>query len=266
MSINELQLELSNQSAILRMGMTSEYEDMRSFQNSELEYLIKQKDAKDPNFHEIVEEVKNRGLRPPTNRSFSSSSKVPRDSSSNTQAVRSPASLHTSTFPPSQIQSPVEAIDLGQLKNDASLSPFVKFFLDMKVVRQNWSAISPNWPNYVTFLGRQLLTEHAFAKAILEDAVRTRNVDGLPVDMEQVQKTREIAKTIPETMHMSRVITEVILKMAEEGVIEFTNDKEEEGKEEISGTMILRDVMILETVSKNVSPTNVNKATDPRQR
>ena len=44
LSINELQYHLSNQAAALRMKMTNEYEDLRIFQNSELEVLIKVKE------------------------------------------------------------------------------------------------------------------------------------------------------------------------------------------------------------------------------
>jgi hypothetical protein len=262
LSINELQLNLSNQAAILRMEMTSEYEDMRKFQNSELEFLIKQKAAKDPKFHDIVEDVRKHVNRHQPPKSISV------DKPLNREPARRPSAVELNVFP-LQTMSPVELPDFNQLKHDESIPPFVKFFLDLKVVRQNWQTISQSWSNYVVILNRKLMTEHAFAKAILEDAVRTHKVDKLRSDPAHIQKTREMADIFPENMRMSKVITAVVLEMAEEGNIEFTTESVD-GKDETFGPRILMDVMALESpassVATPVSATSVGKATDPRQR
>ena len=268
LTINELQMNLSNQAATLRLGMTSEYEDMRSFQNHELEYLLKQKESKEPEFHKLVEDIRKHGIRPSVHRT-SSSKPTQRDPPTNPQVIRSPVISQNLTMSPAQIMSPSDGPDINQLKTDPSLSPFVKFFLDMQVVQQNWRAIAPNWLHYVLILNRKLMTEHAFAKAIFEDVVRTTNVTKFPVDTEHVSKTREMAKNLPDTMHISQIITDVILEMAEEGSIEFTMEKVET-KSEVFGPKILMDVMSLEAKLQSQAPEtltlNVEKATDPRQK
>ena len=274
LSINELQLALSNQAAALRMEMTSEYEDMRGFQNSELEYLIKQKEAKDPKFQSIVEDVKKHGLRPTLSRSVSSSSKIPKDQNTpNTPtSVRSPIAVQAGASP-LQTMSPSELPDLTHLKNDPSLPPFVKFFLDLKVVRSNWAAISQNWPNYVSIFSRKLMTEHAFARAILEDAIRAHNKDKFPVNMAYIRRTREIwDQHIKTQLPITRIIGDVVLDMAQEGLIEAD---EENNEKETFGPNILRDATELEAQTAPSAPIflarlssvqNVGKATDPRLR
>src|SRR5208282_4792355 len=219
LSMNELQLHLSNQAATLRMNMTSEYEDMRIFQNSELETMLKAKVNKEPEFSKLVDEARIHGIRPqphrphplrPTSRTATTSSTNP---SPVTQQILSPVISH----------SPSDFPDLTSLGNDPSLSPFIKFFLHLQVVQHNWLAISRNWAQYVVIFQRDLMTEIAFAKAILQDAVRTNNTTKFTVEPEHIQRTREALKNIPESMHMTHVITEAILGMAEAGDIELTD-------------------------------------------
>ena len=132
-------------------------------------------------------------------------------------------------------------------------------------------SISLNWQQYVTIFQRKLMTEHAFAKAILEDAVRTAGNDSvkLTVDEELLERTRELAKNISQKLPITRVITDVVLEMAQVGDIEFTSEPNET-KGEMFGPKILMDVMNLETslqatqAQQDVSR-RVGKATDPRQ-
>lgn len=265
LSINDLQFHLSNQAATLRMNMTSEYEDMRIFQNSELEVLLKAKAKKEPEFSKLIEEVRlhlNRPPRPPPLRMVS-------QRSNSTSTTHSPVIQQIAS--PILSHSPAPLPDLHQLKNDPSLSPFIKFFLQLQVVQQNWLAISSNWGHYVVIFQRGLMTEKAFAKAILEDAVRiNHNNIKFTVELNHIQTTRQMATSFPETMAMSRLITDVVLEMAEAGDIEFTEAPNEEMGETF-GPKILMDVIDLESDSSHVQQQQtrevsrgVGRATDPR--
>ena len=270
LSMNELQLHLSNQAATLRMNMTSEYEDMRIFQNSELETMLKVKVNKEPEFSKLVDEARIHGIRPhrppslrPTPRPTASNSANP---SPVTQQFLSPARSH----------SPTDLPDLTHLKNDPSLSPFLKFFLHLQVVQQNWSAISRNWTQYVIIFQRDLMTEIAFAKAVLQDAILANTPSKFIVEPEHIQITREAVKNIPESMHMTHVITEAILGMAETGDIELT-EAANDSKDETFGPSIMMNVLELEGSlqtqqqqqqqrQRQEVSTAVGRATDPRQR
>ena len=223
------------------MNMTSEYEDMRIFQNNELETLLKAKVNKEPEFSKLVDEVRIHGIlpqphRPPplkhTPRPITSLSANP---SPITQQVVSPAISH----------SPMDFPDLTYLRNDPSLSPFLKFFLHLQVVQHNWVPISRNWTQYVFIFQRHLMTEIAFAKAILQDAVQTNNTTKFTVEPEHIQRTREALRNIPESMHMTHVITGAILEMAEAGDIELT-EADDDSKGETFGPSILMNVLELE--------------------
>ena len=241
--INDIQLYLSNQAALLRRKMTSEYENLRMFQNSELQNLLKLKAKKVPEFSKLVEDVKVHGIRRPTNLKPTARSTA----SNSTLAIQSPVTHQISS--PTLTHSPVDLPDLNLLKTDPSLSPFVHFFLQLKVVQQNWLVISRIWSRYVSILQRGLMTEEAFAKAILEDAVRTINKNAkFPVEIEFIQMTRERSKGLPESMHMSRIITSVVLEMAEAGDIEFSK-KSVNSKGDTFGPGIVFDVMKLEEPS-----------------
>jgi hypothetical protein len=257
LSINDLQIHLSNQAARLRMNMTSEYEDLRLFQVNEMDALLKAKVKQEPEFSKLVEEVRIHGNRPPRPPPLNPTSRAtPMLHSSAVQQTMSPVLYH----------SPLDLPDLNQLKNEPSLSSFIKFFLHLHVVQQNWAAISRNWTQYVVIFQRGLMTEKAFAKAILEDAVRTNQTTKFIADPKHVQGTREVAKVMPESMHMSKIIAEVVLEMAEAGDVEFTH---EEKQEETFGPKILFDVVRLEDElqkqGKEDDSTGAWKARDPRQ-
>ena len=257
LSINELQLYLSNQAAMLRMSMTREYEDLRVYQNEELETFIKAKEMKEPEFHKLVEDQRKRGIRVKPRLPLT----IGRGSSSH---------ILTST---SAVESPISpasgAPDLATLKNDPSLTPFIKFFLDLQVVQENWTVISRSWSNYVSILQRNLMTEAAFVKAVFQDAVRAQGGHKFPVEKAHIEATREAAKNIPDTMPILRTIVQVVLEMAEAGDLEFSTEPNE-GKGETFGPKILRDVMSLERGMQNTpststaSDTNERKALDPR--
>jgi hypothetical protein len=270
MSINELQLHLSNQAAFLRRNMTNEYEDLRMFQNSEIELLIKAKDARDPEFHKTVEEKRKEGLRP-------TARQVPKpirkETSSITSAlitppiIRSPVVQRTAS--PVQIQSPVNDIpDLNALKNDVTLSPFLKILLNLQVVQQNWPAIATNWSQYYGIFKRKLMSEENFAKGILEDAVRTTNNTKFSVDQGKIDITRDSARMMPDTMAHVKLLIKVVMAMAEEGDIEFARVPTV-SREDTFGPNILIDIMTVGTrilAETQMGSTSVGRATDPRQR
>jgi hypothetical protein len=238
LSINELQLQLSNQAAVLRMTMANEYEDMRIFQNKELETLLKAKAKKEPEFQKLVEEARVLGSRPQPNRP---QVKLPSRRDSASTVTQSPTVQISQS--PIVAHPPDTTLDLNKLKTDASLPEFVRFFLHLQVVQQNWPVISRNWPHYVFMFQRNLLPQSAFARAILEDAVNSNGNTKFTVEPEHIQKTREAAQKLPEKMHMSRLITEVILEMAEAGAIDFTSN---DSLGETLGPKIVVDVMKVE--------------------
>ena len=256
--MNELQLHLSNQAATLRMNMTSEYEDMRIFQNSELEIMLKAKVNQEPEFSKLVDEARIHGIRPQPHRP--SSLRPTHRTTPGSSANPSPITLQA--WSPVLTHSPADLPDLAYLRNDPSLSPFIKFFLHLQVVQQNWLAISRNWAQYVVILQRELMTEIAFAKAILQDAVRTNNTTKFTPEPEHIQRTREALKNIPESMHMTHVITEAILGMAEAGYIEL-NDAPNDSKGETFGPSIIMNVLDLEGTLQQEISTGVGRATDP---
>ena len=266
LSINELQYHLSNQAAALRMKMTNEYEDLRIFQNSELELLIKAKAKSEPEFSKLIDDIRVHGnrhrplpLKPPPQ---------PQSTNNISSVSQSPVAQQIQSSVLSS--SPSDLTDINLLKNDPSLPSFVKFFLHLQVVQQNWTAICGKWAQYVDIFQRELMTEENFAKAILEDAVRAAHPTPTPKftknELSLIQTTRETAKQIPENMVMSRIIMNVILDMAEAGDIEFTKDPIESMGESF-GPQILLDAMRVEPSQMHqASIGGVGKATDPRQR
>lgn len=243
LSINELQLNLSNQAAVLRINMTNEYEDMRIFQNKELGILLEGKARKEPEFQKLVDEARIHGSRPqPTRPQI----RPPQRRDSTNTATRSPI---TQAFQsPVQAHPPDVTLDLNKLKADASLPEFVKFFLRLQVVQKNWKAISRGWSLYVSLFQRTLFTEKAFARAILDDAVNTKGNSKFALEPDQIQKTRNASQKLPENMRMSRLVTGVVLEMAEEGAIRFTSN---ESLGETFGTKIIVDAMNVETTMLN---------------
>ena len=114
------------------------------------------------------------------------------------------------------------------------------------------------------------MTEKAFAKAVIEDAVRGNVAYQFKPDRGHITFTRGLVKDLPEKYVMSRLIMDVVLEMAEAGDIEHTNAPNE-SKTEIFGPRIIMDAMALETQlqPENVgqgTDLNVGKATDPRNR
>lgn len=265
LSMNELQLHLSNQAATLRMNMTSEYEDMRIFQNSELETMLKAKVNKEPEFSKLVDDARIHGIRPLHHRP-SPLGLIPRTI---TSSSANPSPITQQVLSPALPHSPNDFPDLTYLRNDPSLSPFIKFFLHLQVVEHSWLAISRNWTQYVVIFQRDLMTEVAFAKAILQDAVRMNATTKFTVEPEHIQRTREAVKSIPESMHMTHVITEAILGMAEAGDIELT-EADDDSKGETFGPSIMMDVLELEaamqTQEQQEISTGVGRAIDRRQR
>ena len=263
--MNELQLHLSNQAATLRMNMTSEYEDMRIFQNSELETMLKAKVNKEPEFSKLVDDARIHGIRPLHHRP-SPLGLIPRTI---TSSSANPSPITQQVLSPALPHSPNDFPDLTYLRNDPSLSPFIKFFLHLQVVEHSWLAISRNWTQYVVIFQRDLMTEVAFAKAILQDAVRMNATTKFTVEPEHIQRTREAVKSIPESMHMTHVITEAILGMAEAGDIELT-EADDDSKGETFGPSIMMDVLELEaamqTQEQQEISTGVGRAIDRRQR
>jgi hypothetical protein len=262
------------------MNMTSEYEDLRVFQNNELETLLSAKRKKEPEFQRAIEEAKVNMNRPqsrhpprpvrrdsatsiPLRRDSTSSIPLRRDSATSTPANQSPIAQHSMS--PMLTQSPGDIPDLNALKNETSLPPFIKFFLHLPVVQQNWSILYHSWPQYTSIFQRHLMTEKAFAKAILEDAVRTPNPVKFEVQSEHVEMIRDATKNIPPTMPFTKVISEVVLEMAEAGDIEFT-DAIIELREHTFGPKIISEVATLETsLNAQIEPVS-EKAKDPRQR
>lgn len=259
MCINELQLHLSNQAAVMRRNMAKEHEDLREFQNSELKLLIQAKAAKEPEFNKLVEEARKNSQRFMTRAHLKP---VRRDSVTYVQPTPHAQTVQQQSVSPVRVQSPLEYPDLQALKNDPSLLPFFKFFLNLRVVQQNWPAVSREWPQYIAFFHRRLMTEKAFAKAVLEDAVRTNVAYSFRPDLDHIKLTRELAQTLPETYVMSRLVMDVVLEMAEEGNIEHSSEPSE-SKAEIFGPRIILDAMNLEV---RLQTENVTKATDPRNR
>jgi hypothetical protein len=285
LSMNELQLHLANQAARLRMDMTDEYEELRKFQNSELGYWLKAKAKSEPDFKNEVERarippmenVKIPRAPPPRPQQSTSQNRPPPlqriDSTSNNYpAVHSPVVQ--------MFSSPREPLlDPSSLKNDSSLDPekrqFVNFILDLQVVQHNWAAISPHWSQYVDIFKRNLMTKNAFAKAILEDAVRN-DTKKYEVDPQRIESTRNAIALLPDASNMTRIITQVVLELAEAGIIELDTTAAHL-KGPAFGPNLLNNVIVLDTArmaqqkSENPVPgrpetTTVKKATDPRQR
>jgi hypothetical protein len=170
------------------------------------------------------------------------------------------------------VQSPAEHPDLHALKNDPTLSPFFKFFLNLRVVQQNWLNVSREWSQYIALFHRKLMTKRPFAKAVLEDAVRGIVAYQFKPDPKHISFTRGLAQTLPDKYVMSKLIIDVVLEMAEEGKIEHSNAPNE-SKGEIFGPRIIMDAMEMEaqlqqenTEKATDSMENVGKATDPRNR
>jgi hypothetical protein len=242
--------------------MANEYTDLRTFQYQEIEPFIKVKATKEPEFKKMVDEAHARGVAPArpilTGR---------RDSNASSAAMNSPVVPYSAS--PVLYQSPVDAPDINHLRNDASLPPFIKFFLHLQVVQHNWLAISRGWMQYVTFFQRKLLTERAFAKAILEDAVRTTNKAKFIPDPERIEEIRKAAQNMSDNMPISRIVAETLLELAESGDVEFSLASNE-SKGETFGPKILLDVMSTEALLRarqdTTTPMQIEKATDPRQR
>jgi hypothetical protein len=246
LSINELQLHLSNQAAVLRMQMANEYEDLRICQNHELETIIKAKANQDHEFAILVQEMQNSWNR--LQQKQPQQSRNPRQRRDSSYTIQSPHSPIQSTTSPIQF-SPSDILDINTLKNDASILEFARFFLHLQVVEENWFGIYRSWFHYVSQLQRNLMTESAFAKAILQAAVHTKNKAKFRVQMEPILETRTASKQVPEAMHISHIIIQVLLEMAEAGDVEFTKEASE-SKGEAFGPKILLDVMNLEARMK----------------
>ena len=286
LSINELQLHLANQAARLRMDMTTEYEELRRFQNSELEFWLNVKAKSEPDFRNEserarippVENVKIPRAAPPRTQQPTIQTRLPPPHRNDSMPNNNYPTVHSPVV--QMFSSPHDPLpDLSSLKNDPSLDPddrqFVNFFLDLEVVQHNWAAISPHWSQYVDIFKRKLMTKMSFAKAILEDAVRN-DTKRYEVDRQRIQSTRNALKAVPDTMSMIRLITQVVLELAEVGIIELDTTAAHL-KGPTFGPNILNDVMTLEKarIAERLSgnmltgqpeTANVGKATDPRQR
>jgi hypothetical protein len=270
LSINELQMHLSNQAASLRMRMNREYADLRLFQAAEIDYFIQVKARKESDFQKLVETVRSRP-KPSAPRPIQTNMR--RESGNTSSHQNSPIVQHSGS--PVVFQSPAEMLDLNRLKDDLSLPPFVKFFLHLKVVQDNWHAISPGWTQYVILFQRKHLTEKTFAKAILEDAVRTVDATKYTSNNQDYMKSTQImAKELPKEMPISKTITDALLEMAETGDVEFTEVPFQstiyEGKPGTFGPKILYDIISTEESLRKsteaTTPVHVEKATDPRKR
>ena len=285
LSINELQLHLANQAARLRMEMTSEYEELRRFQNSELEYWLNVKAKSESDFKNEVERARIPPVEnvkipraPPPRPQHPSIQIRPlpplqrRDSMPNTSpVVRSPIQ----PFP-----SPRDLPDFSSLKNDLSPDlnpndrPFISFFLDLEVVQHNWGAIASKWAPYVDIFRRNLMTRPSFAAAVLEDVVR--DTKRYEVDLQRIKQTSEIIEGIPNLNPIARVIIQVVLDLAGKGIIQFDTTAGNL-KGPTFGPNIISNIMKLSQAGKEgqtsanplAGPSekkNVGKATDPRQR
>ena len=266
-SINELQLYLSNQAMIMRGQMTSEYEELRIFQNSEMELLLKAKAQKEPEFAQAVEDAKKKPLPRPAVAAAPSKPHL-RSASKNSSGVSMPGGLgsHPKSLSP-LTQSPSEFPDINLVKRDTSLPPFVRFCVELDVVQRNWPIVARSWTNYVNFFQRTLMDETAFAKGILQDAVRTPGSSPLTVDPGAISTTRQTLEgKIPG--RMSQIIAKVLFEMAEVGDIDFT-DPPVEAQGNRHGLSILANAIAVERAFMGIeraSTGNVGKATDPRHR
>jgi hypothetical protein len=270
LSINELQMHLSNQAASMRMRMNKEYADLRLFQAAEIDYFIRVKARKESDFQKLVDEMRSRP-KPSAPRPIQTN--LRRESGNTSSLQNSPVVQHSGS--PVVFQSPAEILDFNRLKDDPSLPPFVKFFLHLKVVQENWHAISPGWTQYVTLFRRKHLTEKTFAKAILEDAVRTVDTTKYTSNnVDYMKSTQNMAKELPKNMPISKIITDALLEMAEAGDVEFMEVPLQgtiyEGKPGTFGPKILFDVLSTEESLRKsaeaTTPVHVEKATDPRKR
>jgi hypothetical protein len=280
LSINELQLYLSNQAASLRMEMNSEYEDLRAFQNEEMEIQINLKARSELEFRKTVEETQKRPHHPIRQASLAFTPNPPPHPIQPAPPIAKlappiPTAPHPSfalDVSPTTIisqspatYSPLEIPDINTVANDSSLIPFVKFMVQLKVVRENWAKIAGEFNHYVSSLSRGLMLESAFAKGILQDAVRSNPPTKYPIDQESIQKLRDGIKAIRETMTFSRIISQVLLEMAEAGDVTLSTTANEDKGEKL-GLKILSDVVSLERRVKGESSQASSKATDPRQR
>jgi hypothetical protein len=271
MSINELQFQLSNQAAMLRRNMANEHEDLRMFQNREIEILIKAKDARDLEFHKLVEETRKPGFRPPpdphqVNKPIRKQSSLPTPAAVSSPAIRAPMAQRTAS--PVQIQSPAaELPDLNTLQNDVSLDTFLRILLQLTVVQRNWPAIAINWHQYYYMFKRTLLPAENFAKAVLEDAIRATNTTKFPVDQKIIDKTRTDAANFTDILAGTKLLIGVVLAMAEAGDIEIASSATF-SKEDTFGPTILIEIMTIGTQMEGgqTGSARVGKAKDPRHR
>ena len=268
-SINELQMYLSNQAMIMRGQMTSEYEELRIFQNSEMELLLKAKAQKEPEFARAVEDAKKKPLLPPWALAAAAPTKPNvRQGSTNSSSVSIPGGLgpHRKSLSP-LTQSPSEFPDINLVKRDTSLPLFVRFCVELDVVQRNWLIVARSWTNYVSFFQRTLMDETAFAKGILQDAVRTPGSSPLKVHPGAISRTRQsLEGKIPG--RMSQIIAKVLFEMAEAGDIDF-GDPPVDPQGNRHGLSILANAIAVEQAFMPIeaaSTGNVGKATDPRQR
>jgi len=288
LSINELQHHLANQAARMRKEMTTQYEELRRFQNSELEYWLNIKAKAEQDFRNDVE----RARIPPIE-----NVKIPRAPPPRSQhpplQIRPPASSlqRTDSMPmvspavrsPIQpLPSPRDSPDFSALRNELNLDPddrlFASFFLDLDVVQQNWAAIASNWPHYVALIRRKHMGRENFAKAVLEDVLRD-NGQKYDINQEKILQTRERIKRFPYPI--ARIIMESVLELAEAGIVQFDTSKGNL-KGPSFGPNIITNILKLsasgkerqilqagqqeETMTAEEPATAVGKATDPRQR
>jgi len=285
LSVNELQLHLSNHAAALRMKMADEFEDMRMLQNRELKYFVKGKELKEPEFAKAVEGarqyLKKQASRPSIPRQNSSSSvpiplpqPIPTPTTVPTTQIPAPTSQSTQpTFlsrmsPPPLLQSPAEPISSTAIRNDPVLPPIAQFLLQLDIVKQNWNLVAPNWNTHLHHYTEDHMSDLAFTKAVLNDAVRPQKDVKFPINTELVEKARDAEKRFPDHVPLAKLITKVILDMAEKGDIEFSEDNQEMG--ERNGYKILTNVIHLQQqvleIAQQQNSGPVEKAKDPRQR
>jgi hypothetical protein len=276
MSINELQLQLSNQAAAMRLKMAKEDLELRLYQKSEIETFIKVKQAKEPEFERVIKEAKEARKRDEVRRRQESRKSVPlplnrestrngtrRDSLPSGSSTRSPV-LHMS---PGPMQSPNDTLDINILRNDTSVKPFAKFFLHLPVVQQNWPAVSREWMHTYTVFQRGLMTEKAFAQGVLQDALTRHDGVKFMPEAAAIHQTRAAMSAMDERMRITRIVAEVILELAEAGEVDFTSRGDSVGTKIIFEAMSIEEFLLQQQAeSQPPASAQVGKATDPRQR
>lgn len=270
-SINELQLYLSDQAMLMRQQMTGEYEDLRRFQNAELEFLLKAKIGREPEFaaavelaqKEKAEETRYKVLQEPrTSTGGSAQMKPPLRRASTTAAVYGvPGSTTQQQSLSPMVQSPAESPDINDVGRNILLPPFVRFCAQLEVIQRNWLNIRNDWDNFVKLFQRGILNEEAFAKAIVVDAFG--DAGQMDVDRSAIETARGLLEgKIPG--HMSQVIARVLFEMANEGLVDFRDPPVEPLRH---GTSILSNAIMVEREFMEMEEASrVGKATDPRQR